>query len=959
MADEICKQFFNKKYGPAILQISQYRMDMARGNEVKVMEAMKQDFYSNSIKSRRIYQSAINTALKYGDSKWANDLLRSADLAKSNQDAVYDYAFYALKNRDVEMAEMLKDKLDPEALRISPCLSYIVKSAINRVPVKNAVSLAGNCADLDKDDILQLGYVVFHNDCLDEAFLLIKDSPASRILQFFKIRDLVKVIVNDGNPDGFMDKYEQESLLSGKEKQGICRDTLFLLSAASGLKDRLERLIAEHPEVTVEVLVDAYSLAEAYGQYDVAVTLAEDLCRRNQKDAFRFFLATALVDSGDYKRALALLVQLKKNMRVADGLFLRAVARDIELGGYESISNEAIAEIEPTLGGILGREDVTVTELKRAAVCLAALGRKEKAEQTYLKLCMEGDLKTADIDEFVAMCKRTPGEEVRRWFMKQAATGKWEKWRRLSWLNRLGMESDTIDIVEGVYKGVELTYLGEYLTALHAIGRDEKANEVLGRYKISQFLKLGQRERISLIGILSKTGHIELARQLLGSFSARELIANLSPADIASAFISTSMEKEGLNLFGGDGNPKGSALSVMLFLHAFSGNEKFVELWLDSGIVRPEGVLINLYYFALHNKRTRLALEIARRLFKSYGTEANKFRLAESLVAEKHYEEGIAMIGEDAEKNSKAAEIYLSGISGLAVAGRFSKESPEAEKFLRICDKFIKSPETPKSTIAAVAFALSNTAYHDRAKNLFYGLALADPDINDSFTKMYLFSTVMAPERKDFELITALVLNTKKEDEQKVLGLLEAYNMQGQIMLLVEKRYGSDIPLNLYPKYLNCLLKCRKMETFDLVVKKLPPPQSFSEEDRESIFETLMLGGKDADASIFFDALDKKKQSMNPSLVRRLGYYFANNKNYEKAIPVFFELAKASGDPESSDLSLLVSLPGIGENKEVVDWLIVQAKTEKDEKQLKWLEFLNYVKRPEEVIEILKEYYAE
>jgi tetratricopeptide (TPR) repeat protein len=433
----------------------------------------------------------------------------------------------------------------------------------------------------------------------------------------------------------------------------------------------------------------------------------------------------------------------------------------------------------------------------------------------------------------------------------------------------------------------------------------------------------------------------------------------MSPADIASAFISTNMEKEGLALFGGNGNPKGSALNVMLFLHAFSGNEKFVELWLDSGVVRQENVLINLYYFALKNKRTRLALEIARRLFKSYDNEANMFRLAESLIAEKHFEEGIALINKDAENNNKAGQIYLSGISGLAEAGRFSKESPEAEKFLRICNKFVESPDAPESTVIAVAFALSNTGYHDRAKNLFYNLALAHPDMDESFTKMYLYSTVMAPDRKDFGLISQMVLNTRKEDEQKILELLETYGMQGHIMLLIEKRHGTDIPLNLYRKYLSSLLKCRQMQTFDLIVKKMPPPQSFSLEDMGGIFELLVLAGKEEEASVFYDALAQNKQTTSPSLARRLGFYFANNKKYEKSISVFFDLAKASNDPDSPDVSQLMSLPEIGTSQDVVNWLVEQAKSSKDEKQLKWLEYLNYIKQPEKVIEILREYYAE
>ena len=568
-------------------------------------------------------------------------------------------------------------------------------------------------------------------------------------------------------------------------------------------------------------------------------------------------------------------------------------------------------------------------------------------------------MKTTDIDEFVGMCKRSPGEDVGKWFVGRAKDGKWEKWRRLSWLNRLGLEEETINVVETVYKNVDLTYLTEYLSALHAKDRDGKLDEVLTRYKIAQLLKLGQRERIDLIRVLSKTGHMDWARQLLDSFSARELLANLSPVDIASMFISANMEKEGLSLFGGGGNPKGSALNVVLYLNAFTGNEKFVKLWLDSGLKKPENVLIDLYYFAFHNKRTRLALEVARRLFNSYNTENNRFRLAESLVAERYYQDGITLISEFAEINLKAGEIYLAAVSGLAGEGRFSKESAEAEKFLRICDALIKSPGTAKPLLIIIAYALSNTGYHDKAKDIFYDLALASPDIKDPFTKMYLYSAAMSPERKDFNLIANLILKTRKEDENTVLKLLEAYNMQGQIMLLIEKRHGTDIPLHLYPISLSSLLKCRQMQAFSTVAGKLPPPQSFSEEERGSIFESLMLGGKDADASVFYDALDKGKRSINPSLVRRLGYYFANKREYEKTIPVFFELAKAGKDPESGDLSLLVSLPGIGENKEVVDWLVKQAEMSKDEDQLKWLEYLNYVKHPEKVVEILKDLYAE
>jgi len=255
-----------------------------------------------------------------------------------------------------------------------------------------------------------------------------------------------------------------------------------------------------------------------------------------------------------------------------------------------------------------------------------------------------------------------------------------------------------------------------------------------------------------------------------------------------------------------------------------------------------------------------------------------------------------------------------------------------------------------------VAFALSGTGYHDRAKVLFHNLALATPGMEEPFMKMYLYSTVMAPDRKDFDIITNVIMKTKAEDEQKVLDLLDTYDMQGQIMILLENRYGGDVPLHAYAKYLNCLLKCRKMQNFDMLVGKLPPPQSFSEEDQGSIFESLILAGKNAEASVFYEAL---KNSVSPGSVRRMGLYYANMKKYDKAIPIFFELAKADNTLQSPDLSILVNLPGISENKEIVEWLTIQAKKADAEPQLTWLEYLNYVKHPEKVIEILKEYYVE
>jgi len=54
----------------------------------------------------------------------------------------------------------------------------------------------------------------------------------------------------------------------------------------------------------------------------------------------------------------------------------------------------------------------------------------------------------------------------------------------------------------------------------------------------------------------------------------------------------------------------------------------------------------------------------------------------------------------------------------------------------------------------------------------------------------------------------------------------------------------------------------------------------------------------------------------------------------------FFELAKASNDPESNDLNLAGEPARNWKEQRFVDWIVSQAKVSKDEKQLIWLEYL-------------------
>ena len=107
--------------------------------------------------------------------------------------------------------------------------------------------------------------------------------------------------------------------------------------------------------------------------------------------------------------------------------------------------------------------------------------------------------------------------------------------------------------------------------------------------------------------------------------------------------------------------------------------------------------------------------------------------------------------------------------------------------------------------------------------------------------------------------------------------------------------------------------------------------------------------------SFFGSISDKGRDQLSQSLLRRLGYYFANNGNYDKSMPLFFELAKKNPLPDSSDVSTLVNLPGASENKLIIEWMIKQAKSSKGEIQVRWLELLNYIKQPQAVIDIIEE----
>ncbi len=729
-----------------------------------------------------------------------------------------------------------------------------------------------------------------------------------------------------------------------------------LMAAGTGDKAYTEERYASDEKIPFEMLTDIYCNTSRWKEYSQALKAAQKMDVLNSSDAVRYMLAEALMKSGDSSGAMSTLVPLIGKLRMAPQLFLRAYAEECRTQDPMQIPL-AMDEIAATEAGkILEAQKALPADKQALALYLSAKGRFAEAENIYLELCRGSDPDASDISNMIKICKGNPSQPVREWLIRQAESGPWEIWQRLEWLNQAGMEKDTVRIVENVYRNIELSYLPDYLTALQKLGQTRKVNEILHRYPLKSLLTLDTQAKMKMLSILPGTENSSWTGALLKTVSRKKIVGYLEDADIANIYISAGIEDEGLRIFANPQRKSGKDFYVNLYLRAFKGDDAYVEAWIDGAGAELEQKISAVYYFAAKSKREAIMFKASQRLYALQPNKENRLRLAEQYLLRKNYAKVIELTHNDADSDNRSGAIYLGAVSALASEGLLNQDSPELPRMLRICTKIASDPNAPDALKINAGYALSNTGHHNLAKQIFYTFAMKNPSVKNDLTRMYFYSTVMSPERQDYKNINLLTEKIKKDDEPELLQVLETYGMLGQIMTLLEKRYGTNIPIHLYPMYLNCLLKCRKLQNLDKITALMPDPASFTDQEKNEIFTTLMLAGRDPAAARFYNALSEEaSDNVQQSLVRRLGYYYANKGDYKNAIPLFFSLAKQNPVPDSTDVGILMSFPGTTENKSVIDWFVAQAKSTKDETQLRWLEILNITKHPDAVIDIIEE----
>lgn len=1026
MAQELLSPHLKKRSENVNLLICRYRIDLAEGKEVRLLRRLRQEFYSGNQRSERILEFTLNMAIRMEDVELARDITNRLNVNRLPEETIFKCAFFALIHHDVKMAEILKAKLSPELMRLESCLNYIIWCTLQKMTVNELVTDIEKSKILNDDDKIELAYILFHNNFQQEAFELIKKRPGSEVFPIFKIRDLVRLIYDFGNTEQMIQKYRLESLEFEPYSRMLYRDTELLMAAASGYKSIMVQLLDEYKNIPLESLVSAYSQAITYRQYDMAVMLGQTLQEKHTDNIFKYLTASAMVQAGRYIDALAILEHLKKNMRPASKLFLRAGALAIIKYGNESLSHQTLEKIEAELQKIISNRNSTNTELKSAALCLAALGRKQHAEDLYLELCRKDAMNNADIDEFIKICDKSPSPKVREWFVHRAENDLVNRWMQLDRLNRLGLPEESIRIAEQIYKYQQISYLAEYLTALDMVGKDSRIADIVssyaGRYRIRQILKSSVRERVSLLSFLNEkyppheqlnpveellnagvktapenpaisvqltesnrkhninplpdltSGMLkpgpraetekqnlsvrELVKAVSASLTVNELIANYPPATIAYIYASGGIPELGLEKFKSNGTPEGKMFDVILFLYAYSGNNKFVEDYLASHPENPEKQLEQLYMFLERGKHYDLSLKVAERMYKQYQTLDNRIRLGRALIATRQYKQAVDLVKADAESLKQARDVFMAGIAGLSSTGNFSQDSPEANIFLHICDIILNSPDSTPLEISNTAFALSNTGYYAIARDIFYKLAQKHNTTRTPFLKQFLYLSTLAPSRRDFKEVRELIASSPADEEQEVVNMLASLHMYGHIMLLLELRHGKDIPHQYYPVFMYSLMNSRRMKEFNMYCKLLPSPKSFSLDDRISLFVTLLMARENDKAEEFLESLKGHTDKIAPDLVRRLAYELANNKQYDRAISLFFMLAKREVNPKSDDTEAMISLMKNTPAPAILSWIEAQAETTKNMVQVEWMRHLVFLDKPEIVINIYREQYG-
>ncbi len=418
-------------------------------------------------------------------------------------------------------------------------------------------------------------------------------------------------------------------------------------------------------------------------------------------------------------------------------------------------------------------------------------------------------------------------------------------------------------------------------------------------------------ERLMAAHVLYSHGKAKQAQSMIAGLPAMDVLNAFDPPDYALLHLDdpqlaarAEQQLEDLKKAELPSESRRKADQARLYLKIGVGDAGAVNLWFQEHAREKAAFLEDALGMANRFHQAKIALAIAERLYKSHPTGVNRAQLIDSLIANKHYPEALALlqpeIEKDPQKLSDYADILSSWVAQIKNSDKnFVPMHPFAQFALRHMSHDKKGQHE-------MVFILQEAGLKTEAESLLVNLAAGLPFASSEVQELLGFWGDK-PSPAALAWITGRASNANDDDRAKWLSHLIAVNQPQAVLDILQDQTESGSPA-VMDIYLDALRTVRSPDLGKVLLGEIE-----KETDGERMKRLVVLAEQEG----IQDVRDKgwlKVYAFNPDdpeAVKYIALQEANANHYSAALPLLRRALKNNPD----DYQLSLAYAGILQHK--------------------------------------------
>ena len=275
---------------------------------------------------------------------------KKSDAAAMPEDALLRYANFAQQTKRQTLAQILRERLGPDYLRLAPLLDAVLMIGVNDT-FQLPEDIAGGAAKymVSSTERLTVASIYLSHGIGGEALAMIKSASLPDMLDILGPADLALFYLEAGQPEDGVRQLVAARDDGTLQMQATIDEALLLLDAGQGHMAEAAKKADAYGDKNSDLFADGHDIAQHYGHNDVATMFALRLYKIAPTLPNRLLVAEALVREGRFGEAQAYLKPPAEKDEGSRRLYLDAVADWVEKAGIKNLPDAQKKEAESFL----------------------------------------------------------------------------------------------------------------------------------------------------------------------------------------------------------------------------------------------------------------------------------------------------------------------------------------------------------------------------------------------------------------------------------------------------------------------------------------------------------------------------------------------------------------------------------------------------------------------------------